>query len=169
MTSDGAISTDRLTIRPVVESDRPWYVGLFMDPDFMIYTATGPLDPEAATARFDHMLAFSGELGFAKRVIIDPSTGASLGYVGVDEFQFRGETRLEFGYRLVREARGMGYATEAAGVVLEVARREWHGELLAFIDPANGASRNVLAKSGFQFVERTLVEGRVTEVHRLVI
>jgi RimJ/RimL family protein N-acetyltransferase len=89
--------------------------------------------------------------------------------VGADEFEFRGEYRLEFGYRLIREARGFGYATEAARVLLEVARRHWRGELLAFIDPGNGSSRNVLIKSGFEFVESTEVRGDHVDLYRCVV
>ena len=33
---------------------------------------------------------------------------------------------VRIGYRLVRVARGIGYATEAAGAMLEVAGREQH-------------------------------------------
>jgi RimJ/RimL family protein N-acetyltransferase len=161
--------TERLEIRPVVESDRQRYVGLFMDSDFMVFSSTGSLDREAANVRFDHMMAYSRTVPFAKQAIVEIATASTIGYVGADEFEFRGEYRLEFGYRLIREARGFGYATEAARVLLEVARRHWRGELLAFIDPGNGSSRNVLIKSGFEFVESTEVRGDHVDLYRCVV
>jgi len=117
-----------------------------MDSDFMVYSAAGALDRRAGNARFDHMMTFSREIAFGKQAIVQTSTGFLIGYVGADEFEIGGKSRLEFGYRLVRASRGFGYATEAASAILEVVSQVWQGELLAFIDPVNGASRNVLVR-----------------------
>lgn len=165
MASVSTIRTQRLEIRPVVESDRPQYVDLFMDSDFMVYSATGALDRKAANARFDHMMNFSLKLAFGKRAIIEASTATLIGYVGVDELEFSGESRLEFGYRLVRASRGYGYATEAASAILEGASQAWQGELLAFIDPRNDASRKVLIKTGFEFVAHIVINGDRAELY----
>ena len=148
----------------MVESDRRQYVDLFMDSDFMVYSATGPLDLRAANLRFDHMMTFLREVAFGKQAIIEASAASLIGYVGVDEFEFGGEIRLEFGYRLVRASCGFGYATEAASAMLALASQVWKGELLALIDPDNDASRNVLAKTGFKFVETILINGDRTEL-----
>jgi [ribosomal protein S5]-alanine N-acetyltransferase len=166
VTSESTIRTERLEIRPAVEADRPQYVDLFMDSDFMVYSASGSLDRQAANTRFDHMMAFPQEISFGKQPIIETSTASLIGYVGADEFEFGGEVRLEFGYRLVRASRGLGYATEAASAMLALASQVWQGDLLAFIDPDNGASRNVLAKTGFEFVEHILINGDRTELYR---
>jgi RimJ/RimL family protein N-acetyltransferase len=136
-----------------------------MDSDFMVYSASGSLDRQAADIRFDHMMAFAREIAFGKQPIIETSTASLIGYVGVDKFEFDGEVRLEFGYRLVRASRGVGYATEAATAMLALASQVWRGELLAFIDPENDASRNVLAKTGFEFVEHILINGDRTELY----
>jgi RimJ/RimL family protein N-acetyltransferase len=149
----------------VVESDRPQYVDLFMDSDFMVYSATGALDRQAANARFDHMMTFSRQLAIGKQAIVETSTGSHIGYVGADEFEFGGKSRLEFGYRLVRGSRGLGYATEAASAILGVASQVWQGELLAFIDPHNGSSRSVLVKTGFEFVEQIMINGDRAELY----
>jgi RimJ/RimL family protein N-acetyltransferase len=159
--------TARLDVRPVVESDRDRFVAWFTDADFMVYAGPEPLTGSEAQARFDHMLAFAHEVPFAKQAVIERSSGRTLGYAGADAFEFRGETRLEFGYRLVPEGRGLGYATEASRALLDVARRVWHGELLALIVPENGASRNVLRKLGFAFIENTEFEGGPTEFYAL--
>jgi RimJ/RimL family protein N-acetyltransferase len=140
-----------------------------MDSDFMVYSATGALDREAANARFDHMMNFSLKLAFGKRAIVEASAASLIGYVGVDEFQFRGKSRLEFGYRLVRASRGYGYATEAASAILEVASQVWQGELLAFIDPRNSASRNVLIKTAFEFVAFIMINGDRAELYSRAI
>ena len=57
----------------------------------------------------------------------------------------------KFGYRLVPDARGHGYATEAGRAVLAIAAESFHGELLAMIDRQNLASKRVIGKLGFAF------------------
>ena len=140
-----------------------------MDSDFMVFSATGSLGREAANARFDHMMTFSREVRFGKQAIIEISTASPIGYVGADEFEFRGDSCFEFGYRLVRASRGLGYATEASLAILNLASQAWQGELFAFIDPANDASRNVLVKLGFEFVERVAINSGAADLYSLLI
>src|SRR6476661_2124517 len=104
---------------------------------------------DSAHERFDEMLVRAAELPFAKQPVIERSSGVIVGYSGVNWFDFEGERRLEYGYRLVPEARGKGYATEAGRAVLDVARDTFRGEILAMIDPTNDASQNVARKLGF--------------------
>jgi RimJ/RimL family protein N-acetyltransferase len=76
---------------------------------------------------------------------------------------------LEFGYRLVPEARGLGYATEASRAVLANAAETYRGEILAIIDPTNHASQNVARKLGFTFWKQAAVAGYVDNLYRLQI
>jgi hypothetical protein len=41
----------------------------------------------------------------------------------------------------------------------------WQGELLAIVDPHNGASRHVLVKTGFEFVEHIVIDGDAAELY----
>ncbi len=158
------VTTQRLTIRPVVESDRTVFVRLFSDPGFMVYSVPGALDEHAANARFDHMVELSRTLSFAKRALIEKTTGAVIGYAGADYCRFRGQQRLEFGYRLVERARGLGYATEASRALLASARADPQGELLAIIDPSNLPSKGVATKIGFRYSETVELMGGPTEL-----
>jgi RimJ/RimL family protein N-acetyltransferase len=101
-------------------------VRLFGDEEFMVFSG-GALDFEAANRRFDRMLERARELPFAKQPVVERSTGTIIGYSGVDRFEFEGESRLEFGYRLVPEAWGQGYVgfwkeAEVSGDVTELYR-----------------------------------------------
>ncbi len=109
---DAVLQTDRLELRRPVEADRAVFGRLFGDDDFMVFSG-GALEPEAAGARFDVMLRNAGEVPFAKQPIIERSTGQIIGYSGVAWFEFEGTRRLEYGWRLVPDSRGVGYATEA--------------------------------------------------------
>lgn len=158
--------TARLEIRPPVEADRTSFVRLFCDEEFMVFS-DGVLDYEAANRRFDQMLARANELAFAKQPVIERATDQIIGYSGVDRFELEGQSRLEYGYRLVPEARGRGYATEAARALLSAAASTYTGEILAIIDPTNHASQNVARKLGFIFWKQAVVNGYLDNLYRL--
>lgn len=158
--------TERLELRPPQEADRARFVELFCDDDFMVFSS-GVLDEGAANARFDQMLARAAEIPFAKQPIIERATGTIVGYAGVDTFEFEGQPRLEFGWRLATAARGRGYATEATKAVLKIANGSYEGEILAMIDPRNVSSQHVARKVGFQFWKEAVVDGYLDRLYRL--
>jgi RimJ/RimL family protein N-acetyltransferase len=157
--------TKRLEVRTAREEDRDRFVELFRDPDFMIFS-DGVHDLDSAHARFDQMLRTASEVPFAKQPVIDLATGIIVGYCGVAWFEFEGVRRLEFGYRLVPEARGRGYATEAGHAVLALAAETFRGELLAMVDPTNDASIGVITKLGFTFWKQAEVDGYLDNLYR---
>jgi len=157
--------TARLEVRPPVESDRDRMVGLWMDETFMVFSH-GVRDRQEANERFDHMLRVAERFPFAKQPVIDLESGRTIGYSGVDTFEYEGRERLEYGYRLDRTARGKGFATEAALALLELADSlvddldpQWHREVYALIDPTNQPSQRVAEKCGFVFWRHDFVEG----------
>ena len=160
--------TPRLEVRLPVEADRERFVQLFTDESFMVFSA-GVLDSCSAHRRFDEMLERAAELPFAKQPVIERRTGSILGYTGVNTFEFEGQRRLEYGYRLVPEARGKGYATEAGCALLTVAPRTFSGEILAMIDPRNVPSQNVARKLGFEFWKQAVVGGFFDNLYRLQV
>jgi RimJ/RimL family protein N-acetyltransferase len=157
--------TRRLEVRAPSESDRARFVELFCDEEFMIFSA-GVLTPDGANHRFDEMLIRAEEVAFAKQPVIERSTGLLVGYSGVNWFEFEGQRRLEYGYRLVAEARGLGYATEAGRALLATAADTFQGEVLAMIDPANHASQHVARKLGFTFWKEATVDGYLDDIYR---
>jgi RimJ/RimL family protein N-acetyltransferase len=160
--------TERLELRPPEERDRDRFVELFCNEAFMVFS-DGVLDGPAAHRRFDEMLQRAQELPFAKQPIIELQTDTILGYAGVNWFDFEGERRLEFGWRLVPEARGRGFATEGARAVLSLARGSVKGEILAMIDPTNHASANVACKLGFVFWKQAVIDGWLDDLYRIHI
>ncbi len=155
--------TERLEIRPTIPADRDVFVQLFCDEEFMVFA--GSLTEAAARTRFDHMLAMLDRYPFAKQTIIERSTGQIIGYTGVDETDFEGERRLEFGWRLVPQARGRGYATEAASALLDLADQTSDVEILAFVDPRNAASQSVAKKMGFAFSRQGTIDDYIDNVY----
>ena len=137
---------------------------LFTDPSFMVFA--GVLSVAEAHRRFDHMLAIAAELPFAKQPVVERSTGRIVGYSGVDRFVLEGESCLEYGWRLEPDARGKGYATEAAEALLARAAEVFEGEIIVMVDPSNTPSRRVADKLGFRFWKRTSIEGDDVDVLR---
>jgi diamine N-acetyltransferase len=79
-------------------------------------------------------------------VIRDRATNALIGSTGlVFETRFRAAT----GYVLGRDSWGRGYATEALGAMVDVARTLGVRRLLAHVHPEHTRSARVLEKSGF--------------------
>ena len=160
--------TTRLEVRAAREADRDRFTELFRNEAFMIF-ASQELTEEAANRRFDHMLEMGAINPFSKRPIVERESAMVVGYTGVDSFTFEGEDRLEWGYRLVPEWRGLGYATEASRALLARARETFSGELLAIIDPGNQPSQNVCRKLGFTFLKQVPVDGDVRNLYTLGI
>jgi RimJ/RimL family protein N-acetyltransferase len=161
------ITTARLLVRPAAEADRERLIRLFGNEDFMVYYPGGALTQDQARHRFDHMVAVCQAVPFGKQPVIELSSGIVVGYTGVDYITFEGKTWLEWGYRLVPECRGLGYATEASQALLAKARQTYAGELLAIIAPENLASQNVCRKLGFTFWKQAPVEGYIQNLYTL--
>lgn len=160
------VLTPRLEIRLPVEADRERFVQLFRDESFMVFSG-GVLDSDGAHRRFDEMLERGAEIPFAKQPVIERRTGTIIGYTGVNTFEFERQQRLEYGYRLVPEARGQGFATEAGRALLTVAAATFSGEILAMIDPRNVPSQNVARKLGFVYWKQAVVDGFLDNLYRL--
>jgi RimJ/RimL family protein N-acetyltransferase len=158
------IATARLVVRPPREGDRGRFVELFCDTDFMVFYPD-VLTREQANERFDHMVDVCRDVPFGKQPVVERSSGRVLGYTGVDYIDIEGTTWLEWGYRLVPECRGLGYATEASQALLAKARRTYAGELLAIIDPGNLASQNVGRKLGFSYWKQAPVGGKLQNLY----
>ena len=158
--------TARLELRPPVDEDGPRFVELFRDPAFMVFSG-GVLDGDEAAARFDAMRALAQILPFAKQPVVERATRTIVGYAGVDLYRLHGRPVLEFGWRLIPEARGRGYATEAATALVAVASEVYDGEIVTMIAPANRRSARVAQKVGFGPAERAVVEGDPTDISRL--
>ena len=160
--------TPRLKVRSPTELDRSWFVEFFCDDAFMVFSG-GPLAVDQAHSRFDRMLARCAELSFAKQPIVERCSGVVIGYTGVDWIELDGGHWLEWGYRLVPGARGKGYATEASLALLEVASRDYAGELLGIIHPDNQNSQKVIRKLGFAYWKQAPVHGDLCNLYRLHI
>ncbi|ACQ80045.1 GCN5-related protein N-acetyltransferase [Beutenbergia cavernae DSM 12333] len=160
------VTTSRLVVRPPREADRERFVEFFGAEDFMVFYPRVLTEAEA-NDRFDHMLDVCRTIPFGKQPVVERSSGRVVGYTGVDYIDIEGTTWLEWGWRLIPECRGRGYATEAGRALLAKANQVHDGELLAMIDPANLPSQNVCRKLGFRFWKQAPVDGATHNLYTL--
>jgi RimJ/RimL family protein N-acetyltransferase len=160
-----SLVTERLEVRLPDEADRPRFVDLFRNEQFMVFSEGSRSEVEA-NVRFDRMLALSAEISFAKQPIVERSSQSVIGYAGVDWIEFEDGRWLEWGYRLTPDARGRGYATEASSALLASAAQVFTGAILGLIHPKNDPSHRVMENLGFEYWKRGPVQGDVRDLYR---
>jgi RimJ/RimL family protein N-acetyltransferase len=144
------LRTARLTLRPWREEDRTAFAALNADPE-VTWDMGGPLSRAQSDAKFDRYVATFERHGFS-RLAIEQSR-VFVGYAGVMP-----STRdhplgphAEIGWRLVRDAWGKGFASEAARATLEDAfHRVGLPEVLAYTSADNARSQAVMARLGLR-------------------
>lgn len=156
------LESERLLLRPLVETDVDVEIEMGRDPDVMRYAgAVESADEIARNMRKYVRRCAGGRIGVW--CVTDRSTGEKLGSaiflplpVDVDDTDWDLVTgdefpdgEIEVGYMLKRSAWGRGYATEAARRLLRFAFEETPLEdVVATTHPEHRASRRVLEKCG---------------------
>jgi ribosomal-protein-alanine N-acetyltransferase len=135
-------------LRPWAEADRAGFAAMNADPEVRRYFPS-VLSRREADGFFDELLFWQREeLTFAA---VERRGGGLIGMAGlaVVDDEIPPAPAVEIGWRLVREAWGCGYATEAARGWLDHGFRTLGlSEIVAFTVPANASSRAVMARIG---------------------
>ena len=142
------LQTERLVLRDLSAADAEALVRLNEHPNVERFTGDPPLpDVAAAIEVLDRrILPQYRDHGVGRWAVERRSDGAFLGWAGLKYLADRGE--YDLGYRLMPEAWGQGYATEAAAAVLAYARTLPGARIIAQVVIANAASVRVLEKIG---------------------
>jgi RimJ/RimL family protein N-acetyltransferase len=145
------LKTPRTRLRAWQPVDRHAFAAMNADPEVM-HDLGGPLSRVASDAKFDRYAKAFDRLGFCRWAIEDRD-GSFVGYAGVmpapDDHPLG--AHFEIGWRLVRNAWGKGYATEAASAALDdVFDRVGLKEVLAYTAPDNFRSQRVMQRLRLQ-------------------
>jgi RimJ/RimL family protein N-acetyltransferase len=145
------LETERLRLRVWAEADRDHFATLNADP-IVMNDLGGPLSRDDSDAKLDRYLVAWGSNGYG-RWLVETISGKFLGYCGV--MPARNEHPIgihdEIGWRLIRQAWGHGYATEAArAALIDVFRRVRLIEVLAYTDAQNIRSQAVMKRLGLR-------------------
>jgi RimJ/RimL family protein N-acetyltransferase len=115
------IETTRLRLRDYREEDREVFAALNADPAVARWLGGVP-DREASDFMFDRLHAHIAALGFGFWVVERKADGRFLGLVGLQTIPpgslLPVAPAVEIGWRLIPEAWGQGYASEAAAEAL---------------------------------------------------
>lgn len=148
------LSTGRLRVTTWLPSDYADLCVLHSDPAVMRHMRSGVESAAATRDRLDRFLREQAELGWTKWRLED-ADGRLVGRAGFNLAD--GGQQRELGYVLAPALWGLGLATEIAGALVG-----WHrehpdprlaSELCAYAFAENAASRRVLEKVGFAFVD----------------
>lgn len=147
-----AIETPRLRLRPFTIADAAFIVALLNDPDWIRFIGDRNIrsrDDAEAYLR-NGPIKMLADHGFSLLAVEPRQGGAPLGMCGLIRRPEMPD--VDLGFAFLPAARGQGFATEAAAAMLERAFTH-HGltRVIAFTDPQNTASGNVLTRIGMRY------------------
>ncbi|MCI3226201.1 GNAT family N-acetyltransferase [Streptomyces sp. NP-1717] len=137
------LETERLTLRPWAESDAAEFRALLAE------RGKGTRTVEHVRTSIGELLTATADTGIALLPVRRRDEGDFIGYCGL----IIGRSSLEepeIAYELFRHAHGRGYATEAAGAVLDAAAATGRKRLWSTVGSWNTPSLRVLEKLGFE-------------------
>ncbi|MFH8405023.1 GNAT family N-acetyltransferase [Streptomyces sp. NPDC018019] len=137
------LQTERLILRPWAESDAADFCALLSE------RGDGTPTVERIRTSIAELLSATETTGIALLPIQRRAEGDFIGYCGL----IIGRSTLEepeIAYELFQRAHGLGYATEAAGAVLDAAVATGRKRLWATVGAWNTPSFRVLEKLGFE-------------------
>ncbi|MBI1244198.1 MAG: GNAT family N-acetyltransferase [Alphaproteobacteria bacterium] len=164
------LKTDRLILRPWISEDRAAFAAMNADSEVRRFFPSRQSRAES-DASADFLTGQFERTPFGPWAVEIPGIVAFAGFVGLWETNLdvppRG--RVEIGWRLARGCWGKGYATEAARAALAFGFHEAGlEEIVAFVVPANRASRGVMDRVGLREVPGGAFDHpRVPEGHPL--
>jgi RimJ/RimL family protein N-acetyltransferase len=154
------LETERLILRPLIESDRTSYVDMNADPVVMRFFPAIRTTAESNQA-FDRFVAHHGELGFGFIAAELRADGRFIGIVGVSSLTpelpnaLPGHPEFEIGWLLLYEFWNRGLATEGArACLIDAWERIGLDEVVAITAKRNAASRRVMEKIGMTYDPR---------------
>ncbi|CAL68088.1 GNAT family N-acetyltransferase [Christiangramia forsetii] len=150
-----SFETERLLIRPTSLDDAEFIFQLLNSPKWLQNIGDRNIcsikDAEKyISAKMHTQLT---RLGFSNNTVIRKSDQRKIGTCGLIDRE--GLDSIDIGFAFMPEFEKMGYAFEAASVLMKAARNEFKlKELSAITLEENTGSRNLLKKLGFEFQEK---------------
>jgi len=143
------IETDRLLIRPLVETDLDPFANMVADPDVMKYIADGKtLSRHKAFYYIKECRMHEKTLGYSRYAVLLKDNVSFIGFCGFKPYFGNND----LGWRYAKDNWGMGYGTEAAKAVLQ------HGldnlkmkKIVCISHPENIASIRIMKKIGLVY------------------
>lgn len=156
------IETQRLRLRHWRLEDRPFVAAILGDRDVMEFSETGALDKADQDVWLTTATAAGQSGPLPGMMAIERKRDEEIiGYISLScDLNRVDRGDAEIGFRLAKHAWTRGYATEAAGGIIEAARGYPVIErIVAIVDPNNHPSVHVLKKAGMAFERDIAFDG----------
>jgi RimJ/RimL family protein N-acetyltransferase len=154
------LETERLVLREAEPGDADFILELLNAPGFVRGIGDrGVRTREAAQAYIAERMATSyAQNGFGMWIVTPKAEVEPVGLAGLVRRDVL--PHVDLGYAFLERAWGRGYAVEVAAGVLDCARNRFGLKTLAaIVNPDNAASRRVLEKTGFSFIDERQLPG----------
>ncbi|QUJ69911.1 GNAT family N-acetyltransferase (plasmid) [Photobacterium sp. GJ3] len=156
------LSTERLNIRPLTESDVDFIYALYNTAGFLRFVGDKQLHTRQDAQRYliQHLIRLYEVPGMGLLRVSLKSDDTPIGICGLikrDSLQ-----DIDLGYGYLPEYEGLGYAFEAAGCLRDFAKQHMNlKRLVAITDAQNTRCIQLLARLGFQFehIQEDLPQG----------
>ena len=161
------LETDRLLLRPLELSDAEAMFAMDRNPEVHKYLWQQPVQEIEEVIKVIEFVQSQYEANNIGRfATILKETGEFIGWTGikfVDNHIENGNTNFyDYGYRLNEKFWGNGYATEATKLWLHYGLNQMNiDKIHAYTHAENGASNQVLKKTGMTFMEEYVAEDGV--------
>jgi len=144
------ITTMRLVLREITENDLENHARLFSNPDAVRYLYDADMTTEELRAHLTRRLWHGVPIEGAWCNLAVEHDGVYVGEVGLGTLSTVHRS-FELGYVFLPEYQGLGFATEAARAMTDVAFRDLRAHrVIARLDARNDASRHLLERLGFR-------------------
>jgi RimJ/RimL family protein N-acetyltransferase len=161
--------TERLTLRKWRDDDAQPLAEMGSDADFVRYLQGRPWTIDDAVTMISTCRAVEDSIGATLWAVQDRHDGALVGYcgLGVTNATCVRADLIEIGWGIERSRWGQGLATEAAVVVVSLARRLFgSGRLIAKCHADNVASERVMQRIGLCRAGSVRYLGHPTRIYR---
>lgn len=153
------IETDRLILRPLLESDFEALKSIWGDPETMAFYAE-PYSDERIKEVLTKQITTYENNGYGLFAVLEKSSDSLIGDCGITIQDIDGTKEFEIGYHFKKQFWGNGYAAEAATAVKRYGFEELKIEkLCSYMDSTHKQSRRVAEKVGMR-LEREYLNPR---------
>ena len=162
------LETDRLNLREYTIDDAPFLLRLVNDPAWLLHIGDRKVYSIEDAERYllDGSIKSYQDHGFGFWKVELKSTGEPMGSAGLAKRDYLED--VDLGFAFLPEYRTQGYAHEAATSIINFAKKSLNlKNLIAITSQDNIPSINLLAKLGFHFENKFLLEGEELNLYNL--
>ena len=153
-TIDSQLETERLILRPMMQTDLDALLLIFTDPKVMAAFQHEPFTREQMQHWLSRNLEHQRQYGYGLFSIILKESGELIGDCGLEQMDVDGQTLAELGYDFRSDYWNQGFATEAARAVRDYAFEILQlPQLISLIRVGNLSSKRVAEKVGMTLSE----------------